>query len=138
MSDANGTPDPNTIKSAFATDEEYAVRSRIHEMYSRPQIDFRRWVLNTQPWTGAERVLDIGAGPGSYFEQLSERSPNGIIIAGDLSLGMVQRAQKTPPGKYVRLMAMDAQNLPFQDQSFDVVLANHMLYHVPDIDQAVA
>jgi len=138
MPEVNGTPDPNTIKSAFATDEEYAVRSRIHEMYSRPQIDFRRWVLDTQPWRGDERVLDIGAGPGSYFEQVRERSPKGTIIAGDLSTGMVERARKTPVGKHVRLLSLDAQNLPFPDASFDVVLANHMLYHVPEIARAIS
>lgn len=32
----------------------------------------------------------------------------------------------------------DAQNLPFDDATFDAVIANHMLYHLPDVERALA
>jgi SAM-dependent methyltransferase len=38
----------------------------------------------------------------------------------------------------IQLFVSDAQALPLPDQAFDVVMARHMLYHVPDIDRAVA
>jgi SAM-dependent methyltransferase len=48
---------------------------------------------------------------------------------------MIER-QKEHPAPVGRTN-LDAEALPFPDNTFDVVLANHMLYHVPDIDAAV-
>ena len=43
-------------------------------------------------------------------------------------------------GRYaqIRGRVCDVQALPFEDDAFDVVIANHMLYHVPDPDRGVA
>ncbi|NDJ79187.1 MAG: class I SAM-dependent methyltransferase [Chloroflexi bacterium] len=123
------------VKRAYATDEQLNIRIRTHELYSHPKLDFRRWVLDTVKWHGDERVLDVGAGPGNYFELVQQRIPTGYHVAGDLSFGMLEKAREHafPP----LVLNMDVQYLPFPDHSFDVVLANHMLHHVPDVDQAL-
>ena len=124
------------IKEAYATNEHLLVRSRTHELYTHPQRDFKRWVIESVEWRGDERVLDVGAGAGEYASLVQEHAPDGIYVAGDLSLGMLRQARNAGhPGDCVNL---DAQNLPFDDGLFDYVLANHMLYHVPDIDQALS
>lgn len=125
------------IKQAFATDEHLAVRYRIHERYSQPQVDFHKWVVDIMQWRGDEWVLDVGAGPGSYFEHVRERAPQGCLMAGDLSLGMASQARQTGAPHGVHVINLDVQDLPFPDNTFDVVLANHMLYHVPDLDQGL-
>lgn len=137
MTDPKTDPDILTHQ-AYATDEHLAVRYRTHELYSYPKIDFQQWVVDTLTWRGDEQVLDIGAGPGTYFEAIQRRAPDGLHVAGDLSFGMIQRAQRSTYGSRVRLLTIDVQNLPFADETFDVVLANHMLYHVPDIDRALS
>jgi len=38
----------------------------------------------------------------------------------------------------MRFEVIDAQSIPFQDRTFDVVIANHMLYHVPDREKALS
>jgi ubiquinone/menaquinone biosynthesis C-methylase UbiE len=62
------------------------------------------------------------------------------IILGDLSLGMAQEARKNlgESGHCFAFGVIDAQELPFADASFDVVIANHMLYHVSSRDKALA
>lgn len=126
------------VQQAYATDEHLAIRYRTHELYSRPRIDFKQWVVDLLNWRGDEWVLDVGAGPGSYFELVQARAPRGRHVAGDLSMGMAQQAQHSPHADHTRVLALDAQQLPFPDQTFDVVLANHMLYHVPNIAQALS
>src|SRR5258706_1690474 len=130
-----GTDRDLLTQKAYATDEMLLMRQRVHELYSIPKINFTEWVLDRVSWRGDEIVLDIGAGPGTYFDELVPRIPQGELIAGDLSLGMARQAMKRAQAGLT--LNIDAQVLPFPDRVFDVVLANHMLYHVPDLDQAL-
>lgn len=139
MTDTIAHPDPEAIvREAYADDHLLAVRIRTHELYTEPKIDFQKWVIDTLSWRGDEWVLDVGAGPGTYFNMLRQRTPEGQLIAGDLSLGMLRRAQQHPQAASIRLVNLNAQRLPFPDHTFDVILANHMLYHVPDVEAALA
>ena len=81
---------------------------------------------------GDERVLDIGAGAGAYYECLKEQYPSIAYHALDQSPAIL----RLHPAREAVAIA-DAQYLPYADQTFDVVMANHMLYHVPDIEQAI-
>lgn len=126
------------LRDAYATDEHLGVRIRTHALYTRPVVDFPQWVLDKVPWNGDERVLDVGAGSGAYCAPVRERAPRGMWIAGDISMGMLRSVRDHYAPSGVRVLNLDAQHLPFADASFDVVLANHMLYHVPDIAAALA
>ena len=89
---------------------------------------FEAWVLDHLDWRGDEAVLDVGRGAGPTKPALAERT--GGAVGLDLSPGMLAHGAALPAG---RLVAGDAQRLPVADGSVDVVLAAHMLYHVPDI-----
>ncbi|HLV36257.1 MAG TPA: class I SAM-dependent methyltransferase [Spirillospora sp.] len=118
-------------QQAYMTDEHLNVRYQIHEQYSVPQVDFPRWVLGRVDWRGDEVVLDLGCGPGIYAEVLMQQQPGIRYYGLDLSSGMLA---KHP---YPRsLVQADGQYLPFADCTFDVVMANHVLYHLPDIERA--
>ena len=123
----------------YATEEPLAVRIRTHRLYTQPQVDFTAWVMDHVPWRGDERILDIGCGSGAYIEPVCQRlAQGGRLLAGDLSWGMLRDvASKSLPAGVV-LLSADAMRLPLPDRCCDVVLANHMLYHVPQIEGAVA
>src|SRR3954471_2117107 len=118
-----GTDRDLLTQKAYATDEMLAVRQRIHDTYTFPKVDFAEWVLDRVSWQGNEIVLDIGSGPGTYFDHLLPRIPQGALVAGDLSLGMARIAGRRSQANFV--INADAQTLPFADHTFDVVLANH-------------
>ncbi len=128
-----GTP----VQRAYTDDRKFNVRHRIHQEYTVPRLDFASWALDRIQWRGDEWVLDLGAGPGTYFEPVQARIPRGRHVAGDQSLGMIRRQQTQACAARIELANLDAQALPFPDGLFDVVLANHMLFHVPDIDAAL-
>ena len=121
------------VQKAYATDQQLSVRYQVHQKYSVPRMDFRTWVLDRIRWQGNETVLDLGCGPGIYAETLLQHAPDASYFGLDFSAGMLA---KHPV--HNQLTQADAQQLPFVDHSFDVVMANHMLYHVPDIDMALA
>ena len=130
--------DREAVTRQYATDEKLNIRYQIHEQYTLPKTDFAEWVISRVDWRGDEWVLDLGAGPGRYFDLVKQRIPNGRHFAGDLSFGMNMRQQQRNTDQRTGLANLDAQTLPFADNCLDVVLANHMLYHVPDLDKTLA
>jgi SAM-dependent methyltransferase len=130
--------DPNAVRRQYATDQHIRIRQEIHEKYTVPRINFIEWALSCLNWRENARVLDVGCGNGSYYQPLVHYySADGSMLdyhGVDMSAGMLKNHlafSKHP------LLVGDAQILPYADNSFDVVMANHMLYHVPDIDKAI-
>jgi SAM-dependent methyltransferase len=88
----------------------------------------------------AADILVAGCGPGNLWQHNRQKIPAGWrMILSDLSLGMVTEARQglndLPNVSYV---ALDISDAPLPPSSFDVVTANHMLYHVPDVGRALA
>lgn len=115
----------------YSNDDRLATRIRTHQLYTEPDVSLVDWVLDHVSWRGDETVLDIGCGTGVYLDSAENRAQH--IFAGDQSLGML-RTHDTSHNR----VNLDAQQLPYPDHVADVILANHMLYHVPDIGQAAA
>ncbi len=124
--------DPKAVRRQYASDVYLRIRQETHEQYTVPKVNFPEWVLNRLKWRGDEQVLDVGAGAGAYYEGLRELWPDISYYALDQSPGIL----RLHPARAESVIA-DAQYLPYADQTFDVVMANHMLYHVPDIEQAI-
>jgi ubiquinone/menaquinone biosynthesis C-methylase UbiE len=126
-------------RATYATNAALEVRIRTHERYTVPKIDFAEWVLELIPWRGGEVVLDLGCGSGLYRAPLLARiGRHGRLVSADLSFGMLQQLAARSPAEPNRRLNADAMNLPLPSDSLDVVLANHVLYHLPDIGRGVA
>ena len=82
-------------------------------------------------------LLDVGCGPGRYLSALADVSPAAHHVGVDLSFGMAAEAKASADALLVDALVADAQDLPFGNAVFDVVIAAHMLYHVPDAEAAV-
>ncbi len=130
--------DPILLRRQYANDKNLKIRQDIHSRYSVPSIQFTDWIINRVEWRGDERVLDVGCGAGSYYDRLRVLQPNTRYVGVDVEAGMLDNhaARHAPDGMSVA--AADAQHLPFTDGSFDVVMANHMLYHVADVERALS
>lgn len=132
--------DPTILREqAYADDSRLGIRRRTHQLYTVDPVDFGRWTLERLSWRGDERVLDEGCGPGDLLCEMARRHDGwGALIGFDFSPGMIVQARELAAGLDVHFFVGDAQALPFTDASFDVVMARHMLYHVPDVGRAVA
>jgi SAM-dependent methyltransferase len=124
--------DQTYVRTQYQTQDNLQVRIHTHQQYSHPQVDLPRWIIEQIPWDGTERIIDVGCGNGAYTEPA--RQHGRYYLAGDLSMGMLRAL----PFPNLPRLNLDAQSLPLADNSADVILANFMLYHVPDIDRAVA
>lgn len=126
-----GFDDQKYLRRQYKTQDNLNVRLRTHQLYGEPQIDFAEWVLEQINWQGDESVVDVGCGSGIYAKPVQARAAH--YVAGDLSLGMLQKMEQ--PG--LERVNLNAQALPLAANGADVILANHMLYHVPDQNAAV-
>lgn len=115
-------------------------RIALHTRFSTNPQGWTRWVFEQMRLAPGARILEVGAGPGTLWQQNLNRIPPGCdITLTDFSPGMVEQARENlrDSHSHFAYRRANAEDLPFDDQSYDVVIANHMLYHVPDIPRAL-
>ena len=99
------------------------------------------WALDLLPLRPDTSVLDAGCGWGRFTWPLVEthRLAPANITCCDSSIGMLQTASEEAErrGHRLHLAAADIQTLPFPSARFDGAMANHVLYHLPDIPAGI-
>jgi SAM-dependent methyltransferase len=127
----------------YADQARLTARAMLHIRYTTAEVGWFRWVARQVTWPPTAEVLEVGCGPGWLWEGAADALPAGLrLTLTDLSPGMVataaQRVGALDRFTVVDAREADAQRLPFSSRSFDVVIANHMLYHLPDPGRGVA
>lgn len=77
-------------------------------------------------------ILDAGCGTGEMMEFL-EKKGNKNFIGYDISFNMLSHAKKRAD----KLVCADAENLPFADNSFDIIYGRSILHHLQDVPKAL-
>ncbi|MEJ8474155.1 class I SAM-dependent methyltransferase [Roseibium algae] len=129
------------MTSQYATSSNFDIRVNFAKKYSTK--NWLGWLAERLPITSSDKVLDVGCGTGNIWLVLShhEKYP-GTLTLYDKSPAMLSKS--TEVLKFMQAKSAltslvgDAEDLPFEDNSFDTVLALHMLYHVKDQPKAVA
>ena len=137
---------------SYYTDQDYLRQVQYRKadnLNARIQIH-KRFTIGTQTWEdfifehlpdlSGKRLLALGCGNATQWRLNQDRfAPDARIILIDISEGMLAEARSDLVGNArFTLLCMDAAELEFEDESFDFVTANHMLYHVPNITKTLA
>jgi len=110
--------------------DRYSQRAEAYDALWSPVIlPFAACLLDHLPLPGALQVLDVGTGAGALFPAIQRLAPGAVVTGVDRSEGMLRLARARHRGP---LAVMDAQNLEFPEDCFDVVIAAFVLFHLPD------
>jgi len=129
-----------TLREQYKDGSKLDARIRLHARFSTNRYGMFRWIFDRFALRADACVLELGAGTAQLWTRNADRiPPRWRIVLSDFSPGMLGevRAQVARIGRPFALIAADVQTLPFHDAAFDAVIANHMLYHVPDIPRAI-
>ena len=128
------------VKEQYKTSNGLDTRISFHDKYSTNKLGYGNWIVSNYHISAGMKVLELGCGTGSLWIGRDELiSQFGKLVLTDFSEGMLETARKNLGEKdQIEYRVADIQDLPFEDNTFDMVIANSMLYHVPDINKGIS
>jgi SAM-dependent methyltransferase len=123
----------------YAQPDNLNARLELHAKYSTAPVGWFEWLHQQFSWSGARDALDVGCGTGLFWSTRRDPLPDVRLTLSDISRSMIELSRVAADQRVAEVRAVEASvtSLPFGDSSFDVVIANHMLYHATDPGGAV-
>ena len=133
------TSKTQSLSTQYKNATNIAARIQLHRDYSVNHEGWFPWLFKNLYLKSGMKILEVGSGNGSLWSQNLSKIPTDLsIVVSDISTGMVNDAKEEigqqPEFQY---QVIDAQRIPFPDNSFDLVIANHMLFYCDDIAKAL-
>jgi ubiquinone/menaquinone biosynthesis C-methylase UbiE len=132
--------DPRAVAEQYRDGENLSKRVKLHQKHSTSPVPFADWCFSQYAFEENDRILELGCGTGAQWQGRIGGLPSGsVLVLTDLFAGMAETVWRAY-GDFPRVLAhrADIRSLPYPAETFDRVIANHMLYHVPDIPAALA
>lgn len=133
---ARPAADAAVLREQYSDSSRLQTRIEAHRRFSERSDSFVAWVIDGLDVGSDDLVLDSGCGYGACFDELRRRGAR--VVGIDRSAAMVGQAPR--PGCTVFPLGLgvgDLQSLPIADGTMDRVLANYVLFHVPDLALAL-
>lgn len=115
-------------------------RRRLYQMYGQTSIpSFSEWVFAHMEIPSGARVLELGCGTGELWLENGDALPSDAeILLTDVSPAMLEVARGRLQGPQFRFSLMDARALSLEAGYFDVIIANHVLYHISNRQKCIS
>jgi len=136
----NGITDPKHLASNAYGNNSLIEKRRALYNFTKPRFIIENEIINLLDLKNGRRILDVGCGSGKLLTAVSTHFPEialtGVDISSEMFSSTKQKLQKK--NSLASFVVADIQCLPFASKSFDRISAVHMLYHVPNINQALS
>lgn len=134
-----------SLKTQYQDAGNISARIRLHRDYSVNRQGWFPWIYEQCGLTSGMQVLELGCGNGALWTENLSRFPKGVqVVLSDVSEGMIRDARRAVTER-VELTGSDAtafsfsvfdgHKIPYEDASFDLVIANHVLFYCEDIEK---
>lgn len=128
------------LQLQFETPEGLKTRVLFHHKHTHFKENFHEWMFNNYDFHTNDKVLEIGCGDGTLWYCNKKKIPKDIeITLSDISQKMIDES-------YLKLHDLtqikayddaDCFHLPYDDESFDIVIINHVLMYFENLNQAL-
>src|SRR5215217_4049270 len=125
----------------YGTSQNLAVRIDVHERFSTNPYRWMPWVFDHFDFPEPCRVLELGCGVGKLWLENADRiRPTWTITVSDFSAAMLEKTKANLADVHADFdfRQINVEHIPFEPETFDAVIANHMLYYARDLDRAIA
>jgi ubiquinone/menaquinone biosynthesis C-methylase UbiE len=102
------------------------------------QQELRHAFLQEIPFPADASVLEVGCGTGVLTRRLAGWPDVGSVTAVDVAPPLLEKARQLSAGLPITFSEADARSLPLDDNTFDIVVFDSTLVHVPGVDAAIA
>lgn len=128
-----------SLAAQYQNASNISARINLHHLYARNKQGWFPWIYEQCAIKEGMSVLELGCGNGAlWIENRSKLPADTDIVLSDISEGMIRDVRRTIGLDDPRFSfeVCDCHKLPFADNSFDLVIANHVLFYCKDIEQA--
>jgi len=121
----------------YGTTANLDARIKIHQLFSSDPESFHAWIGSHLTLTKPVDVLELGCGTGIFWKENLHRLPEGSTLTlTDFSPAMVEKTRTNLGDAAAKVEIADVEHLAYNDDSFDVVNAHHLIYHAEDKTRA--
>ena len=125
-----------SLKNQYQDASNISARINLHSLYSQNPQGWFPWIYEQLDLKSNMKVLELGCGDGELWKENKEKLPKQIELhLTDISEGMLRDARREigVRDKRFYFQTADACKIPYEDDMFDVVTANHVLFYCEDI-----
>ena len=125
-----------SLKNQYQNATNISSRINLHNLYSQNKQGWFPWIFQQCHIRPGLRILELGCGDGTLWTENLSLIPEDISITlSDISSGMLRDARRAIGSSDTRFAfrAFDCKKIPYKDESFDLVIANHVLFYCDDI-----
>ncbi len=125
----------------YKDSSKFNARITLHAKFATNSYPWFEWVFDNMRKEDNLKVLELGCGNGIFWKMNAPRIPKSWdITLSDFSPGMLDDARHAigEDIEGIKYEVVDIEHIPYESQSYDIVMANHMLYHVPDKQKALS
>ncbi|SHO43329.1 MerR family transcriptional regulator [Anaerocolumna xylanovorans] len=130
-----------TLLSQYKTAGNLKVRIDLHKRFSVNPLGWYQWIYKMLPLKENQNILETGCGNGEFWRENHSSLPPGIsALLSDISSGMLRSASSGLKGisSFFSFEQFDIQDIPYKENTFDLILANHVLFYAKDRKKALS
>ena len=127
------------LRTQYQNATNINARIALHRDFSVNPEGWFPWLFRQMPLKPGMKVLELGCGNGALWLENLSHIPSVIsILLSDSSEGMVREVQhKLSEDQRFSFQTIEMDHIPYPDQSFDLVISNHVLFYSNDLDQTL-